>query len=132
MKKNVILSTYCWIISSVSVTLMCGVFLYCLRQPDNTAAVVALGSAIVALLLATLFFMPLSLSVDDRYLHINRSLRIKSIALTDIASVEHCPPTMGATGICGSGGWFGYYGWFKERDLGRYFAYYGKASDCIR
>ncbi len=25
----------------------------------------------------------------------------------------------------------GYWGWFSERDLGKYFAYYGKASDCF-
>lgn len=33
--------------------------------------------------------------------------------------------------ICGSGGWFGYYGWFREPTIGKYFAYYGKASDCF-
>ena len=33
--------------------------------------------------------------------------------------------------ICGSGGWFGYYGWFSEPSIGKYFAYYGKASDCF-
>ncbi|WP_300877569.1 PH domain-containing protein [uncultured Duncaniella sp.] len=33
--------------------------------------------------------------------------------------------------ICGSGGFMGYWGWFSERDLGKYFAYYGKASDCF-
>lgn len=38
---------------------------------------------------------------------------------------------MGALRICGSGGFFGYWGWFKERDLGKYFAYYGKSSDCF-
>ena len=39
-----------------------------------------------------------------------------------------CAPTMGTIRICGSGGWFG---WFSEKDLGKYFAYYGKASDCF-
>ena len=38
---------------------------------------------------------------------------------------------MGAMRLFGSGGWFGYYGWFSERDLGKYFAYYGKSSDCF-
>lgn len=51
--------------------------------------------------------------------------------MADIADVKLCPPTMAARRIVGSGGWFGYYGWFSERDLGRYFAYYGKASDCF-
>ncbi|MCX4285301.1 PH domain-containing protein [Duncaniella muricolitica] len=75
--------------------------------------------------------MPLSISLDNESLNINRSLKIKSIPLTEIANVKLCAPTMGAKRICGSGGWFGWYGWFSEKDLGKYFAYYGKASDCF-
>lgn len=33
--------------------------------------------------------------------------------------------------VFGNDGWFGYWGWFKERDLGKYFAYYGRSSDCF-
>lgn len=131
MKKRVELSSYCWIISALSTALMCGVFVYALKQPGNKWAVVTLGVLIVALFISTLFFMPLSISLDSDRLNINRSLKIKSIPLTEIASVRLCPPTMGARRICGSGGWFGWYGWFSERDLGKYFAYYGKASDCF-
>lgn len=49
----------------------------------------------------------------------------------DIAEVKLCQPTMGAIRICGSGGFFGWYGWFREGDIGKYFAYYGKSSDCF-
>ena len=75
--------------------------------------------------------MPLSISLDNDSLNINRPLKIKSIPLSDIAESVLCQPTMGAKRICGSGGWFGWYGWFREKDLGKYFAYYGKASDCF-
>lgn len=75
--------------------------------------------------------MPLSISLGNESLNINRPLKIKSIPLSDIAETRLCAPTMGAKRICGSGGWFGWYGWFSERDLGKYFAYYGKASDCF-
>lgn len=40
-------------------------------------------------------------------------------------------PTMGEKLLLGSKGCCGYWGWFSERDLGKYFAYYGKASDCF-
>lgn len=73
----------------------------------------------------------MSISVDDTNLNINRSLRIKSIPLKEIKSVRLCPPTMAEKRICGSGGWFGYWGWFSEPSIGKYFAYYGKASDCF-
>lgn len=131
MKKNVELSSYCWIISSLSTALMCGVLLYALEQPEHKWVIITIGIAIISLLLSALFYMPVSIAVDDNDLNINRSLRIKSIPLVDIADVRLCQPTMGASRICGSGGWFGWYGWFRERDLGKYFAYYGKASDCF-
>lgn len=131
MKRNVELSSYCWIISSLSTALMCGVLLYALKQPEHKWAIITIGIVIISLLLSALFYMPVSISVDDKDLNINRSLRIKSIPLADIADVRLCQPTMGAIRICGSGGWFGWYGWFRERDLGKYFAYYGKASDCF-
>ncbi len=131
IKKRVELSTYCWIISALSTALMCGVFVYALKHLDNEWAVCILGGAIGLLFLFTLCYMPLSISLDNKSLNINRSLKIKSIPLTEIANVKLCAPTMGAKRICGSGGWFGLYGWFSEKDLGKYFAYYGKASDCF-
>ena len=131
IKKRVELSTYCWIISALSTALMCGVFVYALKRPDNDLAVCILGVAIALLFLFTLCYMPLSISLDNESLNINRSLKIKSIPLSEIAEVKLCAPTMGAKRICGSGGWFGWYGWFSEKDLGKYFAYYGKASDCF-
>lgn len=131
MKKRVELSSYCLIISSLSTAVMCGVFVHAAKQPENDTAVWILAGAIVMLFLFTLLFMPLSISVDNYSLNINRPLKIQSIPLSEIAEVMQCQPTMGAKRICGSGGWFGWYGWFSEKDLGRYFAYYGKASDCF-
>ena len=131
IKQRVELSTYCWIISALSSTFICGVFLYALQRPDNNLTVWISGSAIIMLFLSTLYYMPLSISLDNDSLSINRPLKIKSIPLSDIAEAVLYPSTMGAIRICGSGGWFGWYGWFKEKDLGKYFAYYGKASDCF-
>ncbi len=131
MKKKVELSAYCWIISALSTALICGVFIYALKQPYHIWPVVILGIVVIGLFMSTLFYMPLSISVDNKNLEIRRSLKIKSIKLDDISDVKLCPPTMAAHRICGSGGWFGWYGWFRERDLGKYFAYYGKASDCF-
>lgn len=75
--------------------------------------------------------MPLSISVENGTLNINRPLRVKSIPLSSIESVKLFAPTKADKRICGSGGWFGYYGWFHEPSIGRYFAYYGNASDCF-
>lgn len=111
--------------------MICGIFAYILKQPESNVAACILSVAVIFMFLATLFYMPLSITLDDISLNINRPLKIKSIPLTEIEDVRLCPPTMGAKRICGSGGVFGWYGWFSEQDLGRYFAYYGKASDCL-
>ncbi len=131
IKMRVELSTYCWIISTLSSAFIFGIFLYALQRPDNNLTVWISGAAIIMLFLSTLCYMPLSISLDNDSLNINRPLKIKSIPLSNIAEAVLCPPTMGTIRICGSGGWFGWYGWFSEKDLGKYFAYYGKASDCF-
>ncbi|WP_286145131.1 PH domain-containing protein [Bacteroides caecimuris] len=131
IKQRVELSTYCWIISALSSAFIFGIFLYALQRPDNNLTVWISGAAIIMLFFSTLCYMPLFISLDNESLNISRSLKIKSIPLTEIANVRLCAPTMGAKRICGSGGWFGWYGWFSEKDLGKYFAYYGKASDCF-
>ena len=131
MKRKVELSTYCRIISLLSTAVICGVFMYALKQPDHEWPVMILSIVVAGLVLSTLLYMPLSISVDDKKLNIHRPLLTKSIPIVDIADIKLCPPTMAAVRICGSGGWFGWYGWFRERDLGKYFAYYGKASDCF-
>lgn len=134
IKQRVELSSYCWIITSLTTAFICGMFICCLKIADNDIAVWLWGVAVAVLFLSALCYMPLSISLDNESLNINRSLKIKSIPLTEIANVKLCAPTMGAKRICGSGGWFGWYGWygwFKENDLGKYFAYYGKASDCF-
>lgn len=129
MKKRVELSSYSLIISAISTAIFWGMFVYALKQPDNNIAVWILGAVIILLFLSTLFFMPLSVLLDKNSLEINRPLKIKSIPLSEIADVILCPPTIDAIRICGSEGWFGWYGWFREKNLGKYFAYYGKNSD---
>ena len=131
IKQRVELSSYCWIITLLTTAFICGIFICCLKIADNDIAVWLWGVAVSVLFLSALCYMPLSISLDNESLNINRSLKIKSIPLTEIANVELCAPTMGAKRICGSGGWFGWYGLFSEKDLGKYFAYYGKVSDCF-
>ena len=56
-------------------------------------------------------------------------MRVRCIPLDEIEAVKICEPTMSEHRICGSGGYFGYFGWFREPSIGKYFAYYGKASE---
>lgn len=128
MKQPVILSAF-----SLIITIVSNAFILSIMFLNNPPVYVQISLGVIwgMTVLASLFYMPLSISADKTAIYINRSLRIKAIPIQDVASVKLCPPTMGAIRICGSGGFFGYWGWFKERDLGKYFAYYGRSSDCF-
>lgn len=125
MKYPVKLSLYS-ILSSALILIVLLVLLY---SGKNSWEIYLVAGVIVALLLCVLIYMPLSISVNKHELNINRSFKVKTILLSEIKSIELCPPTIAERRICGSGGFFGYWGWFREKDLGKYFAYYGKSSD---
>lgn len=127
MRKKVKLSAWCTIMTLIGLIVLLAAFCF---AKDSLAKYIVVG-ALVVLCFTALCYMPLSISVKNGELNINRPLKIKSIPLSQIASVELYSPTMTSRRICGSGGWFGYYGWFKEPSIGKYFAYYGKASDCF-
>lgn len=127
MKHHVNLSTYSLIVTIACLALLIGSIF---TKPEMWWQI-GWSSFISIILIISLFYMPMSIGVDETAIYINRSLKIKTIPITDVVSVKLCPPTMGAIRICGSGGFLGYWGWFRERDLGKYFAYYGKSSDCF-
>ena len=68
---------------------------------------------------------------DRVYVILGSLLKKKKILVRNIESAELFQPTMGSVRILGSGGFMGYWGIFKEGDIGRYCAFYGKASDCF-
>jgi len=65
------------------------------------------------------------------YIIMGSIFKSRKISVHNIASVELFQPTIGAIRICGSGGFMGYWGIFREGDIGRYYAFYGKSSDCF-
>lgn len=131
MKKNVVFSTYSIILSLLSIGILIGLLVWQYLRTGEELHTWLLLTIMVILSVLVLFYAPISISINTESLNINRPIRIKSIPLSDIESVTLNSPTMGERRICGSGGFFGYWGWFSQRDLGRYFAYYGKASDCF-
>ncbi len=127
MKQQVEFSKFC-IIS----TLAClGILVWTIFIISEIWWQIGWGSFIAILHIVCLYYMPLSIAADEHSIYINRSLKVKRISIAEVKSVRLCPPTMGAIRVCGSGGYLGYWGWFSERDLGKYFAYYGKSSDCF-
>lgn len=85
----------------------------------------------LGLLLFGFLYTPLSVSVDSNYVKVSSLLKVRKIKLENIKSVELFQPTMGAIRIFASGGFMGYWGLFREGDVGNYMAFFGKSSDCF-
>ena len=111
----------------VGMTVLC----YVLVRQDNMVVAAIVAVAELVLIIAALLYAPTYIGLYDGELVVYSPLRRLRIPLADIESVRVCPPTMAARRIYGSGGFMGYWGLFSERDLGRYTARHGRASDCF-
>lgn len=127
MKKSVKLSLYSSVLTMVLIVLLGAM----LAGLEDTIPFIIVLSILIIICGCGLWYMPMSISADDKALSINRPLKVSSIPYSEISTVELCMPTMGAISKFASGGFMGYWGWFSERDLGKYYAFYGKASDCF-
>lgn len=128
MRHQVLLSKFSFISTILCIIVLIGLMF--INQPPVYIKLFIVV-LLIGMLVAGLFYMPLSIGADKDGIYINRSLKCKILPMENIKSIRLCPPTMGAKRICASGGFLGYWGWFSERDLGKYFAYYGRSKDCF-
>lgn len=94
--------------------------------PDSTPPLARLAIAIVPLviLLSTLPFIVRGYVLADGELHIERLGWQNRVALAGVVSVNADPEAMrGSLRLFGSGGLFGFFGWFRNKTLGTYRAY---------
>ena len=129
MKKQVKFSTWSTMLSASAIIVLLYVLKY--TKDDMSYWCIAIELMLIVLVAVTLFYMPLSVMLDNDYVTVKRPICSKRIPLADITEVKLCPPTMAERPIFGSGGFMGYWGRFREKGLGKYFAYYGKASNCF-
>lgn len=101
--------------------------MYC--QEAMASVYIMLGLAMV-LALSVLFFAPMSVTADEQELCFASSFCYKCIPMKSIASVELYKPG-NYIRICASGGFCGYWGYFREQGIGKYYGAYGKASECF-
>ncbi|MDE6637236.1 MAG: PH domain-containing protein [Muribaculaceae bacterium] len=131
LKKRVDISTWSTILTIVTIAALIGM---CILEFYKNENVVICCLPLVFLAIWSffnLFYCPMYLRLTDKSLNVETSIRTKSFALSEIEEVKICPPTMSEKRICGSGGFFGYWGWFSEPSIGKYFAYYGMASQTF-
>ena len=127
MKKRVDMSGAAFAITlAIAVMLVCMVFVGYPRL--ETLGVALFVSVVVLLMLMALFYAPMSLSLDDKELCVCRSFWGKRIPLSEIREVRAVSKDLPLSRVCGSGGFMGYWGWFRSPCIGKCFAYYGDKS----
>ncbi|MDE6295894.1 MAG: PH domain-containing protein [Muribaculaceae bacterium] len=130
MNEKVVYSTYCRVMT-ISITLVLAAICIFVAANARWGEFSLILLILMAIIGFSMFYAPLRVTADEHGICIRRLLGKKFIPYSEITSVRMSPPTMGAYRACGSGGYCGYWGWYNEGDTGRYFAYYGKASDCF-
>lgn len=86
----------------------------------------------IASLASGLYYCPTNIEAGGKSIKINRILSTsKEFLYSDISKIDFCYPSAGGIRICGSGGFFGYWGYFQDNIIGYYFGYYGDRSQCV-
>ncbi len=128
MKSRIALSRFSTILT---VILLSAPLIGCVATVNELPAFFSLLFIYLILIVCALFYGALYIKADSDCIIMGSLLRQRKIPVSGIESIELFQPTMGAIRIFGSGGFMGYWGLFKEGDIGRYYAFYGKASDCF-
>lgn len=127
MKSRVYLSTTASILTILVIGLL---LLGCFATYGSNLFILFMMITLVLLVVA-MFYAPLTISANEKEVEVHCPFKIHTIPMRRIVKCELFQPTMGSLRVCGSGGFMGYWGIFRESDVGRYMAYYGKASDCF-
>lgn len=128
MKSKITYSRFATVLTAV---ITGALFVGCIATIKEEATFFTLLALLILLFVPTLFFGPAYIKADSDNIVMGSLLRGKRLPMRNVVSVELFQPTMGAIRICASGGFLGYWGIFREGDIGRYYGFYGKASDCF-
>lgn len=129
MKQKIKFSAYSFIITAV-VLILCvvGTFALLGNAEELTLFCIIMGGVT----LAGLYYCPKSINANESSITLHRLLSSPKIFnYNSIQAVDTCYPSAGGLRLCGSGGFFGYWGYFSDIMIGSYFGYYGSRSNCI-
>jgi len=93
------------------------------RWPQWRVPFIIVLACMFIITVAAAFFSPTRIILTDSNLIIKFSLRSKAIPLTEIKSAVPYQRTMNFVRTFGSGGYYGWWGRFRNQELGRFFVY---------
>ena len=128
MTSRVRLSAYSVALTAIITIVMTAI---CVITFHEKVAFYTMLAAALFMFIITLSYAPVEIGADPDFVTVRSVTRRQRIPLNRIERVELFQPTLGAYRLFASGGFMGYWGLFREGDVGRYMAYYGKASVCF-
>lgn len=128
MKAKISFSRFATILTWV--ILVC-LFVGCIATIHEIPAFFMLLAIYLVMIVSALFYGPAYIKADADNIVMCSILKSRKIPLREVERVELFRPAYGAIRIFASGGFMGYWGVFREGGIGRYYAFYGKASDCF-
>ncbi|MDE5814412.1 MAG: hypothetical protein K2H72_09005 [Muribaculaceae bacterium] len=129
MKNKVRFSAYSWIVTVAILILFAVMIVSLFRNHEKFLFISVLFGLVI---LSGLYYCPTSVEATQDGITLHRMLsRPKYFAYKDIVEVDTCYPSAGGLRLCGSGGFFGYWGYFSDIMIGTYFGYYGSRDSCF-
>ena len=129
MESKVKLSTFSLMLTLILTGVLIVAVSYFLWNHEDKGIIGAV--ILLFMLISGWLYGPVTIAADEKSVTIKSVLRKQRLDISNIESVWLFQPTLGSIRILGSGGYMGYWGIFREGVVGRYVAYYGKASDCF-
>lgn len=129
MKQKVKFSVYSLVVT-VAVLILCvvGIFLLLGDGAKLSLFCIIMGTATTA----GLYYCPKSIRANESGITLYRLISSpKEFSYDSICDVDTCYPSAGGLRLCGSGGFFGYWGYFSDIMIGAYFGYYGSRRNCL-
>lgn len=129
MKQKIKFSEYSVIVTVVVLVLfVIGTF----SVLDNTRDLVLFCIIMGGVTIMGLYYCPKYVEASEPDITLHRLIgATKVFPINKIQSVDTCYPSAGGLRLCGSGGYFGYWGYFSDIMIGTYFGYYGSRSYCF-
>lgn len=128
MKSRISYSRYATLLTAI----LSGVMVVgCIVRVKDEPAFFTLLAITLVLFVCMLFLGVAYIKADSNNIVLGSILRGKKIQMCDIESVELFTPSTGTIRVCASGGFMGYWGIFRDDTIGKYYGFYGKASDCF-
>ena len=128
MESKVQLSKFSYILTLIITIIL---IICCVSMINETPKFWIVFGLLILLLFLGLLYGPTQINANPEYVTVKTYLLKHKILVRDIESVELFRPTMGSIRLFASGGYFGYWGMFRDGLIGTYAGYYGKSSDCF-